>query len=189
MNSLMRRDPLMSVEDYLEAEATSTVRHEFVDGHLYALAGVTNRHDDIVVNIITQFRSASRGTPCRIRTGEVMLQVSSTRFYYPDVHVICHPVSVTSRTVTDPCVIVEVLSPTTAQIDLREKLFAYKTIESLRAYYVVHQDRKTVENHWRDDDGTWWHGTLHGDGMLRVPCLDVELRLDDIYDGVTFDDA
>jgi len=83
MNSLVRRDPLMSVEEYLELEAASTTRHEYVDGHLYALAGVTNRHDDIVVNVIASFRPASRGTPCRVRTGEVMLKISATRYYYP----------------------------------------------------------------------------------------------------------
>lgn len=153
MNSLARRDPLMTVEEYLELEVTSTIRREYVDGHLYALAGVTNRHDDIVVNVITSFRSTSRGTPCRVRTGEVMLQVSANRYDDPDIHVVCHPVQPNSRSVTDPRVVVEALSPSTAQIDLREKLFAYQTIETLRAYDIIHQDRMPVENHWRDDDG------------------------------------
>ena len=179
----------MSVEEYLELEAASTIRHEYVDGRLYALAGVTNQHDDIVVNVITSFRSASRGTPCRVRTGEVMLHVSATRYYYPDVHVVCHPVILNARSVTDPCVIVEVLSPSTSQIDLREKLLAYTTIETLRAYYIVHQDRMTVDNHWRDDDGNWWHGTLHGEGALHVPCLNIDLPLAEIYEGVTFDEG
>lgn len=189
MNSLSQRDPLMTVEEYLALEETSTVRHEYIDGHIYALAGVTNRHDDIVVNVITSFRQASRGTTCRVRSGEVQLRVTSTRYYYPDVQIVCHPVDPNHRSVTDPCVIVEVLSPSAEQVDQREKLFAYKSIESLRAYYIVHQDRMTVENHWRDEDGIWWHGTLHGEGTLHVPCLNVDLPLADIYEGVTFDDV
>jgi Uma2 family endonuclease len=188
MNSIARRDPLLTVDEYLELEEFSTIRHEYVEGHIYAVAGVTNRHDAIVVNIIASLHSAARGTPCHVRTGEVMLRVSASRYYYPDVHVICHPLSMEQRTVEDPCVIVEVLSPTTEQIDQREKLFAYTTMETLRAYYIVRQDRMTVENHWRDEEGTWWHGILHAEGALHVPCLNVDLTLADIYEGVTFDD-
>ncbi|HEX5166850.1 MAG TPA: Uma2 family endonuclease [Thermomicrobiales bacterium] len=187
MNSVAKRTPLLSVEDYLELEASSSIRHEYIDGHIYALAGVTNRHDDIVLNIMARFHAAARGTECRVRSGEVQLRVSASRYYYPDIHVVCHPISSEARSVSDPCVIVEVLSPSTEQVDQREKLFAYTTIQTLRAYYIVHQDRMTVENHWCDDEGTWWHGTLHGGGALKVPCLNVDLPLEQIYEGVTFE--
>jgi Uma2 family endonuclease len=188
MNSLARPHLLRTVEEYLELEESSTVRHEFIDGYIYALAGVTNRHDDIVINVISLFRQAARGTSCRIRSGEVQLRVTSTRYYYPDVQVVCNPVSPNQRFVTDPCVIVEVPSPSTEQIDQREKLFAYTTIESVRAYFIIHQDQRTIENHWRDAEDKWRHETLYEDGSLRVPCLNMDLSLDDIYEGVTFDD-
>ncbi len=99
-----------------------------------------------------------------------------------------NPATLRDQAFTNPCVIVEVLSPSTSQINRREKLFAYTTIETLRAYYIVHQDRMTVENRERDDDGDWWHGVLHDKGALHVPCLNIDLPLADIHEGVTFDE-
>ncbi|HYI14417.1 MAG TPA: Uma2 family endonuclease [Thermomicrobiales bacterium] len=188
MNSVAQRDPILTVNEYLALNETSTIRHEYIDGHIYALAGASKRHNDIVINVVTRFREAARRSECRVRTLEIMLRVSESRYYFPDVLVACNPDDIHDRAIADPCVVVEVLSPSTEQVDQREKLFAYKTIESLRAYYIVHQDRMTVENHWRDEDGNWWHGTLHAVGTLHVPCLDTDLPLADIYEGVTFDD-
>jgi Uma2 family endonuclease len=189
MNSLDRRTPLLSVEDYLELEASSTIRHEYVDGYLYALAGASQRHNEIVLNVSERLRAAARRGNCRVRAIEIMLRNTDSRYYYPDVLLTCDPKDFGERAVSSPCVIVEVLSPSTEQVDQREKLFAYTTIQSLRAFYIVHQDRRTVENHWRDDEGTWWHGTLHGGGALHVPCLNNDLPLEEIYEGVTFDDG
>lgn len=188
MNSIARRDPPMTVDEYLELEASSTIRHEYVEGHVYALAGASQQHNEIVLNIAERFRSAARQNDCRVRAMEIMLRITSNRYYYPDALATCVPEEFRTRAVESPCVVVEVLSPSTEQIDHREKLFAYKSIRTLRAYYIVHQDSMTVENHWRDEDGNWWHGTLHGEGALHVPCLNIDLPLADIYEGVRFDD-
>jgi len=189
MTSPARRDPLVTVEEYLALEESSVIRHEYVDGHLFALAGSSQNHNEIVLNVAERFRAAARGIHCRVRAMEVMLSVTSSRYYYPDVMVTCHQDDTHRRTIHQPCVIVEVLSPSTEQVDTREKLFAYKTITSLRAYYIVRQDSMTVDNHWRDDDGNWWHGTLYQQGTLRVPCLNLDLPLAEIYEGVVFDSA
>jgi Uma2 family endonuclease len=188
MDGTARRTILPTVEEYLELEATSIYRHEYVNGHLYAMGDSTIRHNAIVINVAAHFRMASRGAACRAYAIEIILAVSDSRFYYPDVVVTSNARLLHGQAVIDPCVIVEVLSPHTQQIDTREKLFAYTAIGTLRAYYIVHQDRMTVENHWRDEDGNWWHGTLHAVGTLHVPCLAIDLPLADIYDGVTFDD-
>jgi Uma2 family endonuclease len=79
------------------------------------------------------------------------------------------------------------LSPSTANVDQREKLFAYRQIESLQAYFVVHQDEPIVEQHWLDD-GIWRHDILYG-GSVHVPCLDFDLTLADIYEGINFESA
>lgn len=186
MNSMARRQETISPREYFEIEEHSPVRHEYVEGFLYALAGVSNRHDRIVVNVILALGPQSRATHCQIHTGEMMVRVSESRYYYPDVHVTCQPEDDGSRMVTSPCVIVEVLSPSTAGTDRREKLFAYQQIKSLRAYLVIHADDKTVENHWLDDK-IWRHDTVEGDASIYIPCLDFNLPLTEIYDGLTFE--
>ncbi len=188
MNGMARRQELISITEYLELEAASPVRHEYVEGHVYALTGVSNRHDRMVVNMIVSLGSRARGTDCRVHTGELMVRVSASRYYYPDVHVVCQPGDDESHTTTAPCVVIEVLSPSTTGVDRREKLFAYRQIESLQAYLVVHQDERKVEQHWLDN-GVWRHDILEGSAAVHIPCLDFDLPLDIIYEGITFNTA
>lgn len=149
---------------------------------------MSNRHDRIVVNLITALNTRARGTDCQVHTGEMMVRVSESRYYYPDVHVVCQPSTDDTRTITAPCVVVEVLSRSTSGVDRREKLFAYRQIESLRAYLIVHQDEKTVEQHWLDN-GVWRHDILERDAAVHIPCLDFDLPLDIVYEGIVFNDA
>ncbi len=158
----------MPIEEYFELEDASLERHEYIEGHVYALAGTSPRHNQIVLNIASAFRAASRGTACRVHALEVMLRISASRIYYPDVMVVCEPAEPTDR---------------------REKLFTYREIASLRAYYIVHLDAVKVEQHWLDESGTWWSGILAREAMLHIPCLDLDLPLADIYEGVTFDES
>jgi Uma2 family endonuclease len=188
MNSMARRQEPITPDEYFEIEAASPVRHEYIEGYLYALAGVSSRHDRIVVNLIAELASKARGTDCHVHTGEMMVRVSESRYYYPDVHVRCQPMSDDSRTSTAPCVVIEVLSPTTTGLDRREKLFAYRQIESLRTYLIVHQDEKMVEQHWLDN-GVWQHDILEGDATVHVPCLDFDLPLNVIFEGIVFNTA
>jgi Uma2 family endonuclease len=153
---------------------------------MYALAGASLRHDQIVVNLVSDLRPIARGTDRRVHTGEVMVRVSNSRYYYPDLHVNCESLDGDSSVVDHPCVVVQVLSPSTEGTDRREKLFAYRQIEALRMYLIVHQDEPVVEVEWLDD-GVWRHDILEGDGTIRVPCLDVDLSLATIYEDVAFD--
>jgi Uma2 family endonuclease len=81
-----------------------------------------------------------------------------------------------------PCVLVEITSPTTEAIDRREKLLVYRRIEGLRSYLIVDQASRRVDRHWRDDEGVWRHEVVGGTGRVNVPCPEVELRLDTIYE-------
>jgi Uma2 family endonuclease len=188
MNSMARRQEPITPDEYFEHEAASPVRHEYVEGYLYALADVSNRHDRIVVNLIIALGSRARGTECHVHTGEMMVRVSESRYYYPDVHVGCQFISDDARTNPAPCVVIEVLSPTTTGVDRREKLFAYRQIESLRAYLIVHQEEKMVEQHWLDN-GVWRHDILDGEATAHVPCLDFDLPLNVIFEGIVFNTA
>jgi Uma2 family endonuclease len=182
------RDPLaahtLTLDEYIRLDERSPIRHEFVAGEVYALSGATARHGRIAGNIFSRLFAAARGTPCSVFMNGMRLQVSADVYYYADVTVVCMPVSDADIIVRNPCVVVEVTSPSTARIDRREKLDAYRQMASLRAYLIVDDRRRRVDRHSRDSSGNWIRQQIVAEGIVPVPCVDVELSLDDIYEGV-----
>lgn len=130
----------VSEGDYLEGEKHSEVRHEYVDGQVYAMAGTTKRHNEIAVNISTALRIASRGSLCKVYSSAVKVRaIGRKAFYYLE----------------NPCLIVEVLSDSTEKRDRSEKLLVYMNISTLRTYLLVAQDKPEVEMFYREPDGSW----------------------------------
>ena len=127
----------ITLEQYLEFEATSPVRHEFVDGFLFAMAGASDPHNLISGNIFAQVRLAARGTQCRAYQSDMKVLVDK-KVYYPDVLLTCHPDDVGLIAKQHPCFIVEVLSDSTEVIDRIEKFAQYRQFESLQLYVLVH---------------------------------------------------
>lgn len=186
VESVTRHQPL-SVEDYLALEEASNVRHEYVAGRMHALAGASKRHNTIALNVASRLRAAAGDGPCRVYVSDVKLRAADDVFYYPDVMVACGPEGDDPLVEEAPCLLVEVVSPSTAVIDRREKLTIYKRIPTLRGYLIVDQEMRRVERHFRDDEGVWWDTDLVGEGRLAVPCPEVELSMDQVYAGVSFD--
>ena len=176
-------------EEYLKLEQRSEVRHEFVAGEIHAHTGGTRRHDIISVNILGALWNAARGGPCRVHTADRLLRTGEDIFYYPDVMVVCPPEDEPDDNEAlfeeAPCLVVEVTSPSTKDIDRREKLLAYRSIASLKAYLVVDQQELRVERHWRDESGRWWWVEAVGrEGIVPIPCPETELTLPQIYEGL-----
>lgn len=180
-----RADSTVIDEDaYLRVEDTASVRHEFVDGRMYALAGASDAHNQIVTNIVAAVRPQIRGTDCRIYANDMRLRVSSRLYYYPDVIVACDPTDNASMMRSRPCALVEVLSPSTGTIDQREKVLAYKQIPTLVTYLIIHQSERFVESHSRIDGDIWQIVDLQGPGEIVIPCGDITLTFDEIYEDV-----
>ncbi len=171
---------LLSVEEYLSLERESPVKHEYVRGMIYALAGVTRRHSQIVTNILWRLAAAGEKVLCRVHAAEVKLQVQDI-YYYPDIMVACAGAPGDPYLEDAPCLVVEVTSPSTEATDRREKLMVYRQIPSLRSYLIVAQEERRVERHWRDERGRWHYGSLAGEGTVPIPCPEIELSLDEIY--------
>lgn len=179
----------LSPENYLAAEAESQVKHEYVDGQVFVMAGASERHKRIAMNIAFHLRAASRGTPCGAFMSNMKLRIAAVNtFYYPDVMLNCdeadkHPIQKTA-----PCIVAEVLSPSTATTDRREKALAYRQIPSLKTYILADPDRRAVDYFIRDESGEWQQGTLGEMDILGVDCgkIKVGLALDDIYEDVDF---
>jgi Uma2 family endonuclease len=177
--------PTMTVEEYFRFEESSSVKHEYVAGEVYAMSGATVRHSRIAINVVVRLSQVARTGPCDVFASDMRVEVARDRYYYPDVAIVCTAVAESDIVVRSPCVVVEVTSPSTARIDRGEKLDAYRSIAALETYLIVDHRRRRVERHWRDALGSEWRREeIAGDGRVHVPRLDVELMLDEIYERV-----
>jgi len=178
----------MSSEEYLAREENASVRHEYVDGLLFAMTGTTRKHNLISINICTRLREHLRRSRCRVYMSDVKARVEFTNsFYYPDVMVACDKFDKKSVFTASPVLIVEVLSRKTATTDRREKAYAYKQIESLQEYLIVHQSRKRAELHRRNKQGNWdifEFGTGAELTLESIPVGTLKLSMDEIYEDV-----
>ena len=175
----------MTVEEYFRFEEGSPIKHEYVAGEVYAMSGATVRHNRIVGNVFVRLSVAARPGPCDVFSNDMRVEVAADRYYRPDVAVVCTPVAESDIVARNPCVVVEVTSPSTARIDRGEKLDAYRSISTLQAYLIIDHRRRRVERHSRDaHSGEWQREEIVGEGGVRVPCLDADLALDEIYERV-----
>ena len=180
---------LVSVEDYLAGELVSTIKHEYIAGVVYAMAGARNVHNLIASNALGFLHSRLRGGGCRAYNSDTKVRVRLTshlRFYYPDVSVICHENPPDESFQDEPVVIVEVLSRKTRRIDEWEKKDAYLTIPSLSVYLLVDQEMAAVVAYRRTEHG--FVREVYADIGDVIPLSEVgtELPLSEIYDGVSF---
>ena len=181
----------INTDEYLQGEELADTRHEYIAGDVYAMAGASERHNRIAGNLFFQLRGNARGTDCGVFMSDMKLRTSTenttdTCFYYPDVMLDCdteddHPIYKTS-----PCLIAEVLSPSTETIDRREKLMAYKNIPSLKYYVLASSMQESVEYYQKNNHGEWDKFILQQDGVINIHCGDyhASLCIDEIYEDV-----
>lgn len=142
MNSAAKNLPITAAE-YLEGELRSEIRHEFVDGRIYAMSGASLKHNEICFDTATLLKNHLRGGPCRTFIEAVKVELAddvSESYYYPDVFVTCEPTDDDSHVVRHPKLIIEVLSPSTSRNDRGEKLASYKRIPSVEEIMHIEQD-------------------------------------------------
>jgi Uma2 family endonuclease len=174
----------MTVEEYLAFEENSPVRHEYVAGEVFAMSGVTTRHNLINLNLAQQFRAAAKKRGCRVFMSDVMLRATDDRFYYPDLVVACGKAGEVERIVEEPTIVVEVTSPTTRATDRREKLETYQRMPTLICYLIVEQRRRQVFLYSRASSGEWSREEIVGSGEVVIPSVDARITLDEIYEDV-----
>ncbi len=188
--SALQKLTYLTEEDYLAFELDADMRHEYVDGQIYAMVGASERHNRIVGNVFFYLRAEARGGHCGVFASDMKLKITQQHsYYYPDVMLVCNSQDNEEYYKQQPCFIAEVLSPSTANTDRREKLLAYQKIPSLRYYLLVSADRIRVEYFVRDAQGDWQTALLEAEESLAVDCGDYHavLRLGDIYEDVGVD--
>ena len=176
-------------QEYLEGEKISELRHEYIDGDVYAMAGSSRRHNRIAGNLYIALSGASGNTPCDVFNADLKVRIDSRKtYYYPDVVVTCDEDDDQDDYYIDtPCLIVEVLSKSTEQKDYREKLLAYQAIPSLQHYLIVAQDHCHIDLFYREKSGDWWIQTFESlEDVITLSCPECEVTVTDIYEGIEF---
>ena len=184
----LEKPQFISVEEYLEGETLSEVRHEYIGGLVYAMAGTSDEHSFIVGNLHAALHSHLRGKSCRLfmLDAKVRLQAADDDiFYYPDLMVACDTRDKDRFFKRFPRVLVEVLSESTERIDRREKFLSYTQIETLEEYVLVAQDRMEVTVFRRAT--RWQPEVLHAPAQsLLLVSVEFSLPLAALYEGVPF---
>ncbi len=185
MNAAIHPLERLGVDDYLQAEQRAEVKHEYLDGQVVAMGGASRAHGLLVMSLSALLLPAARQKHCQLFAADMKLRLDhdgASYFYYPDLVLSCDPADRDPLFVRTPCLLVEVLSPSTERIDTREKLLAYRLLPSLREYLLLRQDTLHAELYQRRDDGGWTHQRLkQPDDAFSLLCLQVSVSLRDIY--------
>jgi len=179
----------ISVQDYLQGETNSPIRHEYLGGQIFAMSGGSEEHNRIALNIASFLRFHLRGSGCKTFIADMKVNIAIAKntadiFYYPDVMVTCDPQDTGKYYKTYPCLIVEVLSPSTADLDRREKRLNYQSLPSLQEYVLVDQEEMKIEVYRPNDAGNWSGQILEKNDILELKSVGLTLAMADIYDEV-----
>jgi Uma2 family endonuclease len=172
--------PRLSVAEYLAYERDGECRHELVDGYLYAMTGASDRHEEIVANLMAALHAHLRPGGCRVYGGDLKIRVGDD-FLYADLFVRCAQERGDPYFKTDPVVVVEVLSPNTQRYDRGDKRLAYQSLKSLQEYVLVAQDAPKIEVFSRTEAG--WEYCVYDalEDALHLPSIGFKSRLAAIY--------
>lgn len=177
--------PRLTYAEYLDQEAASTEKHDFVNGEAYAMAGGTIEHGALASAIARDLGAALAGKPCRTFSSDVRVNVEATgATFYPDLSVVCGRLETAAsdaHAITNPLVIVEVLSERTEAYDRGAKAFHYRRLPALKEYVLVSQSERRVEVQRLNERGVW---ELHFAGpgeRFELTSLGLSLSVDAVY--------
>lgn len=181
-----------TLEEYFDLERSTNERFEYWNGDIYSMSGVSDEHDQIESNTHLALRLALREPECRVFTANMRIKVPSLPPYrYGDASALCgQPVFEKIGgvdTLTNPTLIIEVLSDSTEAYDRGDKFTHYKSISSLREYLLIAQHRPHITQYVRQEDGSWSYREVNDlSASLRLPSVDCVIELNEVYQGVTF---
>lgn len=182
----------MSEAEYLEFEEQNEIKHEYARGRVFAMAGADWNHVMVTQSTSSALYAQLRGKSCNMGTNDLRLKVESKKvsYRYPDIMVMCDaPNFIDNRkTINNPTLIVEVLSPTTALEDHNAKLEEYTQLESVQEYLLIAQDEAKVQHYLRDTSGKWIYTLIAGlDKTLELPSIGCTLALADVYEQINLE--
>ena len=186
--------PKLTAAEYLAIEETAEFKSEFVNGEIFAMAGVSLSHNDIKEKLIGELYAQLKGGSCRSFSSDQRVSISATGMYaYPDIVIVCGPVQTdpnSPSTSTNPTAVIEVLSPSTENYERGLKFRQYQQSPTLREYILVFQDEPRIEHFVRQPDDRWMLANIVGlSSMLAIESVPVRISLADVYRNVEFPPA
>ena len=177
---------LISEQDYLEGELLSDIRHEYIEGEVYAMVGAHKYHNQIVMTVSNVFYNHLLGKPCQPYASDMKVKIDR-KYFYPDVMVDCSQVDA-DYYIEQPSIIVEVLSKSTRQHDKTVKRLAYFQIASLKEYVLIEQDFVEIEFWSRDENNYWQQSVYYLGDDIHFQSIDLTVSVEDIYRQVKNED-
>lgn len=177
-------------EEYFAIERESDIRHELLDGEVYAMSGASPDHERIVGDTYSSLRQQLRGKGCEIFLSNLRLKINRGYYFYGDLSVTCgEPLFVLEsglKSLINPTLVIEVLSPSTAEIDRGAKFLRYQSVESLQEYVLISQQKPIIEVYSRQLNGKWQYAAVQGlDSTAVLESIGCTLLLSDVYERVT----
>jgi Uma2 family endonuclease len=179
----------LTPEEYLKLEETSPIKHEYIDGQAYAMAGTTDTHNTIALNLASLIRNHLRGSNCRVYFADIKAKIEKrNRFYYPDLLVTCDPKDRETPTYKRfPKLIIEILSDSTEAFDRGDKFNDYQTLDSLQEYVLVDSKQQRIETYQRDTKGRWLYQSYTPINQpILLQSIDLTLDFTALYEDVEF---
>jgi Uma2 family endonuclease len=179
----------ISPEEYLQLEKESDVKHEYIDGYAYAMAGANDAHVTVSGNLFALLRNHVRGSGCRVFISDMKARIEkSNRYYYPDVMVICDERDKeNTQEKKFPCLIVEVLSDSTEAFDRGDKFADYQQLETLQEYVLINAKRQRVDCFRRNNEGLWvLQFYASGEKSFQLQSINFEVEMNGLYEDVVF---
>ena len=190
--ALAKTYPTISVPEYLDMERLSEIRHEYLDGQVYVMAGESPRHSNICFNLYGLMHRDLRGKPCRGFSPNMKIATNNKGLYsYPDLAIVCGEPKFHDKKgdiLLNPTIIFEVLSPSTQHYDRGEKFLRYTNfIKSLTDYILISQDKPLVEHFSKQTDNSWQSVVIQGlEATLPLTVIDANLQLGELYEDISF---
>jgi Uma2 family endonuclease len=178
----------LAPKEYLQREEKEPIKHEYIDGQVYAMAGTTDTHNLVAGNLYTIIRNHLRGSDCRVYFADVKVRLEKrNHFYYPDIIVTCDDRDRETATYKSyPKLIIEVLSDSTEAFDRGDKFNDYQTLDSLEEYVLVNSKHQRVETFRRGEQGLWILQTYQGESF-SLQSINLTASFSDLYEDVTIE--
>lgn len=177
--------PKMSLQEFLDWENQQQERHEFYRGDIFAMVGGSARHNRVILNLASRIGDHLDGTPCQVFAENMKVQLASEGILYPDLMVTCGKADAgDEQTVTDPKLVIEVLSPSTRGYDKRDKFILYRSLLSLREYVLIDPALRQVEVFTWTEGGNWLLTDQTGASVLTLGSIELTLPMDAVFKGV-----
>jgi Uma2 family endonuclease len=188
MVALKDNIPRFTPEEYFAWEEQQLERHEYLDGEVYAMSGGSINHSEIAVNFVTILKNHLRGSGYKTLSSDVRVNIfQSDNYVYPDISVTCDDRDkLTPQYITYPCLIVEVLSPSTEAYDRGNKFRMYRRNPNLKDYVLVDVSKVAIDLYRKDDAGNWYILNYEDGDSIELKSIDLTFSIEQVYEDIIF---